>query len=301
MERAPNPDGIIDDQERIVPLIVGIGLAGISAINALIRSGMPYADFVALDADLQGLEKSLAVNKIHISPECNAGAIGWMACTEAIFAQGARQGFCNLRWLILITDLTDNTNASHMAVISQIARGHGWYIFGIVTVPVHQKAVSATYTGTLRNGMDALLVFPHDQPGEMLVTRVDEILLQAARGIAEPFAYMNLISVDLAELVAMFNKSSTVTIGVGEASGIGRALQAAKQALAYVEHTLFFRTSVFINITGWNLSMAEISKALQPVVLSFSHEGDNIFIDCHLESMEKTLRVTIITINDTEV
>lgn len=295
MERFPNADERINDQERIVPLIAGVGAAGIGAVNAIIRSGMPYADFAAIDTDRRRLKNSLAARTVHILPECaadKAGATGWTAFADALFAQGARQGFCGIRWLIIITDMADEINALHTPILTQAAKDHGWCVFGIVTAPVHKNLISAGVIEYFRNHMDALLVFPFDRSGEQSFAQADTLLLRAVKGIAEPFAYMNLISFDVADLTAVFRKTDVTGMGTGTARGESRARKAAKQALASLRNPYSYH-SVFANITGWNMSVDELCD-ISGIIQAACHTDACVSaVDCHMESMGEALRVTI--------
>ncbi len=267
MERMPNADGRIDDRERVAPLIVGLGAAGISAANAVIRSGMPCADFAAMDSDLQRLKSSLAARTIHMPPEC----VTYTACADALFARGARQGFCDLKWCIIVADMADETSVIHASALARTAKDRGWHVFGLSPAPVRKKAQPAglemgLVAKNLRKHMDALLVFPCDLPGEKGFAQTDALLSSAVKGLAEPFAHMNLISLDLADLTAAFGNPGLVDIGAGTARGEGRALRAAKQALAALPRSrLRFHTDVFINITGWNMSPHELSDIINAV------------------------------------
>ena len=53
--------------------VVGVGGAGLNAVNRMIDAGIPEVDFVAVNTDVQQLQTSDAPTKIHIGSELTRG------------------------------------------------------------------------------------------------------------------------------------------------------------------------------------------------------------------------------------
>src|SRR4030095_325061 len=53
--------------------VVGVGGAGLNAVNRMIDAGINQVDFVAVNTDVQQLQLSDAETKIHIGPELTQG------------------------------------------------------------------------------------------------------------------------------------------------------------------------------------------------------------------------------------
>jgi len=304
-ERFPNADGRIDNGERIVPSIVGIGATGISTVNALISSGMPYADFLAIDTVPQPLEKVLTPAKsIYITPEDSANAI--REAVQASFASVFKQGFSE-GWLVIIASLDDATGTAFAPVVAKVAKELGAFVFSIVTVPLPGElmpGVSAeNCLNALRCHVDVFLPFSIDRlrsattsptlPCGECHAQVETLLSHATKGIVEPFAYTNYISLDFADLRSMFNKTSVV--GMGMSYGEDRGWAAAAKALAdpLLAGVLPYAGSVLVNITGWDIHGNEISVILETVAAACCDETNIAFVDCNLEVMGEKLRVTI--------
>ena len=312
-ERFPNADGRIDNGERIVPSIVGIGATGISTVNALISSGMPYADFLAIDTVPQPLEKVLTPAKsIYITPEDSANAI--REAVQASFASVFKQGFSE-GWLVIIASLDDATGTAFAPVVAKVAKELGAFVFSIVTIPLPGElmpGVSAeNCLNALRCHVDLLLPFSIDHlrtaadPALQFHAQVETLLSYAVKGFVEFLAYTNYICIDFADLKTAFYKTSVVGMGVGTACGESRALAATKKALAdpMLAGLLPYADSIFVNITGWNIygnEINEISVILETVAAACCDETNIAFVDCNLEAMGEKLRVTIFAGSDAE-
>ena len=302
-ERFTNADGRIDNGERIVPSIVGIGATGISTVNALISSGMPYADFWAIDTVPQTLEKALGPAKsLYITPEGAENAI--REVIQASFADIAMRFFCAGDLLVIIASLDDKTSIAFAPIVARIAKELGALgVISIVTIPLSRGLMTGVSAENcliaLRCHVDMLLPFSIDRlrtaadPALQFHAQEGTLLSHATKGIVEPFAYTNYISLDFADLRSMFNKTSVV--GMGMSCGEDRGWAAAAKALAdpLLAGVLPYADSVLVNITGWNIHGNEISVILETVAAACCNETNIAFVDCNLEVMGEKLRVTI--------
>ena len=57
---------------------------------------------------------------------------------------------------------------------------------------------------------------------------VDEVLLRGVQGISDIIVIPGLINVDFADVRAVMQASGSALMGIGKASGEGRAMEAAK-------------------------------------------------------------------------
>ena len=53
--------------------VVGVGGAGLNAVNRMIDAGIPEVEFVAINTDMQQLRNSDAPTKLHIGSELTRG------------------------------------------------------------------------------------------------------------------------------------------------------------------------------------------------------------------------------------
>ncbi len=89
----------------------------------------------------------------------------------------------------------------------------------------------------LKENVDALIVIPNDKLIEVVERRttmreaflvVDEVLLRGVQGISDIIVIPGLINVDFADVRAVMQASGSALMGIGKASGEGRAMEAAK-------------------------------------------------------------------------
>ncbi|HBX76431.1 MAG TPA: cell division protein FtsZ, partial [Acidimicrobiaceae bacterium] len=96
-----------------------------------------------------------------------------------------------------------------------------------------------TGIGNLKERVDTQIVIPNDRllavandKTSMLnaFKMADEVLLQGVQGITDLITTPGLINTDFADVKMIMHDAGTALLGVGVASGEGRAANAARQA-----------------------------------------------------------------------
>ena len=120
--------------------VVGVGGAGINAVDRMIDSGISQVEFVAVNTDIQALHMSDAPTKIHIGREITQG-LGSGADPE-VGRLAAEEGYDQLKHALRGADMVfvaagegGGTGSGAAPVVAKIARELGALTVGIVTIP----------------------------------------------------------------------------------------------------------------------------------------------------------------------
>src|SRR5436190_12325304 len=141
--------------------VVGVGGAGLNAVNRMIDAGINQVEFVAVNTDMQQLQMSDAETKIHIGRELTKG-LG-SGAEPTVGRQAAEEGYDQIKQALRGTDMVfvtagegGGTGTGAAPIVAKIAHDLGALTVGIVTLPF-------TFEGTKRrtaamNGIDELRV-----------------------------------------------------------------------------------------------------------------------------------------------
>jgi cell division protein FtsZ len=152
MERAPEPHP--DWREQPQPYapaaprnvaepvlrVVGVGGAGVNAVNRMIEAGVEGVEFIAVNTDVQSLEHSSAKTRVHIGSETTRG-LG-SGSNPDLGRAAAMEEYDHLKSLIKGSDMVfitagsgGGTGTGAAPVVARIAREVGSLTVGIVTKP----------------------------------------------------------------------------------------------------------------------------------------------------------------------
>src|SRR5207245_9757740 len=183
---------------------------------------------------------------------------------------------------------------------------------GVVTRPVmfegKRRLKQADHgIAELKNAVDTLITIPNqrllavaDEKTTLLDTfkKADEVLLNAVQGISDLITIPGLINVDFADVRTIISNMGVALMGTGTATGEGRAMAAAKQA---VESPLLEdiridgATGILINITaGPQLTPVQLNQACS-LIQEAAHEDANIIFGSVIaDAMGDRLKITVI-------
>src|SRR5829696_7930222 len=184
--------------------VVGVGGAGLNAINRMVDAGVSQVEFVAVNTDLQQLQTSEAPVKIHIGRELTRGlgsgadpAVGRRAAEESV--DQIKQALRGSDMVFVTAGEGGGTGSGAAPVVARIAREVGALTVGIVTTPfrfegTRRKAQAEAGAQALRDACDTVIVIPNDRLLEVLdrstsmldAFRVaDDVLRQGVQGITD--------------------------------------------------------------------------------------------------------------------
>ena len=158
--------------------VVGVGGAGLNAVNRMIDAGINQVEFLAVNTDLQQLQMSDAETKIHIGRDLTKG-LG-SGSEPSIGRQAADEAYDQIKQALRGTDMVfvtagegGGTGTGAAPVVAQIARSLGALTVGIVTMPFNfegTKRRSQAMVGIdeLRAACDTTIVIPNERLLEVL-------------------------------------------------------------------------------------------------------------------------------------
>src|SRR5436190_6068690 len=173
LHRVPEPGAYI-----AVIRVVGVGGAGLNAVNRMIDADISQVEFVAVNTDIQQLQMSDAPVKIHIGRELTEG-LGSGADPD-LGRRAAEEAYDQVKRALRGSDMVfvtagegGGTGSGAAPVVARIARELGALTVGIVTTPVkfegsRRKRQADVGVEELREACDTVIVIPNDRLLEVL-------------------------------------------------------------------------------------------------------------------------------------
>src|SRR4051812_28230848 len=120
--------------------VVGVGGAGLNALDRMMDAGITQVDFIAVNTDIQQLQMSDAPAKVHIGSDLTEG-LGSGADPE-IGRRAAEESYDQIKRALRGSDMVfvtagegGGTGSGAAPVVARIAREIGALTVGIVTTP----------------------------------------------------------------------------------------------------------------------------------------------------------------------
>ena len=280
--------------------VVGVGGAGINAVNRMMDAGIAQVDFVAVNTDAQQLELSDAPAKIHIGQSITQG-LGSGADPET-GRRAAEEGFDHVRAALRGSDMVfvtagegGGTGTGAAPVVARIARDLGALTVGIVTTPfkfegTRRRVAAESGVEELRAACDTVIVIPNDRLLEVLDRSTsmidafkiaDDVLRQGVQGICDLITMPGLINLDFADVRTVMADAGSALMGIGysEASD-GRAREAAERALRspLIDTEIVGARGILLSIAGGeDLTLLEVNEAAEVVRQAATDDTNIIF------------------------
>jgi cell division protein FtsZ len=296
--------------------VVGVGGAGVNAVNRMVEAEIEGVEFLAINTDLQSLQQSAAHDTLHIGDSITRG-LG-SGSNPDLGRQAAREEYDRIKGLLRGSDMIfiaagagGGTGTGAAPVVAQIARELGALTVGIVTRPFQfegsrrrdQAEVGIT---ALADEVDTLIVVPNNRLLTVLdrntsmveAFRVaDDVLRQGVQGISDLVTLPGLINLDFADVRTIMSNAGNALLGIGMGTGDRRAIDAAEQAVAspLLETSMEGARSILLSITGGrDLSLWEVNEAAKAVAEA-AHPDANIIFGAMLdEKLDDQVWVTVV-------
>jgi len=145
---------------------------------------------------------------------------------------------------------------------------------------------------------DRLLTVSNDKTSMVNAFKIaDEVLLQGVRGITDLITVPGLINTDFADVKMVMTNAGTAIMGIGSATGEGRAVNAARAAITspLLEASIEGARGILLNIAGGtDLGLFEVNEAAE-IIHSVAHPDANIIFGAVIDdNMGDEVRVTVI-------
>ncbi len=279
--------------------VVGVGGAGLNAVNRMIDAGISQVEFVAVNTDMQQLQISDAPVKIHIGRELTQG-LGSGAEPD-IGRRAAEESYDQIKNALRGSDMVfvtagegGGTGTGAAPAVAKIARELGALTVGIVTTPfrfegTRRKASSDAGVEELRAACDTVIVIPNDRLLEVLDRSTsmldafkiaDDVLRQGVQGITDLITMPGLINLDFADVRTVMRDAGSALMGIGYATGEDRAKVAAERALKspLIDTEIVGARGILLSIAGGeDLTLLEVNDAAEAVRAAATDDTNIIF------------------------
>ncbi len=296
--------------------VIGAGGGGNNAVNRMVEAQLQGVEFIAVNTDKQALHTSQAEHKIQIGEKLTRGLgaganpdVGKRAAEESKdeivkVLQGADMVF-------VTAGMGGGTGTGAAPVIAQLAKEMGILTVGVVTKPfvfegkVRMKNAESGIS-ELKSKVDTLITIPNDRLLQIVQKNTsmldafsiaDDVLKQGIQSISDLIAVPGLINLDFADVTSIMKEKGLAHMGIGNATGENRALEAARQAIQspLLETSIRGAKGVLLNITGGaNLGLFEINEASTLVQESCDPEANIIFGASIREDLGEEISITVI-------
>jgi cell division protein FtsZ len=296
--------------------VIGVGGGGVNAVNRMIESGLRGVEFVAVNTDAQALLMSDADVKLDIGRDLTRG-LG-AGSDPDVGRQAAEEHRDEIEQVIEGADMVfvtagegGGTGTGAAPVIAELAKSLGALTIAVVTRPFgfegRRRAVQAENgIVNLKEKVDAQIVIPNDRlltvsnektALQSAFEMADEVLLQGVQGITNLITTPGLINTDFADVKMILKDAGSALMGVGQATGESRALNAARNAISspLLEASIEGARGILLNISGpSDLGLFEVNEAAE-VIHGVAHPDANIIFGTVVDDeMENDVRVTVI-------
>ena len=296
--------------------VVGVGGAGVNAVNRMIDAGMNGVEFIAVNTDAQALLMSEADIKLDIGRQLTRGLgagsdpeVGRAAAEEHL--EEIEEVLKGADMVFITAGKGGGTGTGAAPVIAEVAKSLGALTIGVVTRPFafegRRRSVQADAgIQRLKEKVDTLIIIPHARLLTLADAKTsvidafkmaDEVLLHGVQGITDLINLPGLINTDFADVKMVMHDAGSAIMGIGLASGEGRAVNAARHAITspLLEASIEGARGILLNIAGGrNLGLFEVNEAAE-AIHSVAHPDANIIFGSVIDdALGDSVRVTVI-------
>ena len=295
-------------------IVIGVGGAGNNAVNRMIDENIGGVEFIGINTDKQALTLCKAPTLIQIGEKLTKGLgagaqpeIGEKAAEESMEELSSAVKGADM--VFVTCGMGGGTGTGAAPVVAKIAKEQGILTVGVVTKPfkfeAKQRMVNAlSGIDRLKESVDTLIVIPKDKLLEIVdrrttmpdaLKKADEVLQQAVQGITDLINLPALINLVFADVSTVMKDKGMAHIGIGNAKGDDKAIEAVKLAVAspLLETTINGATHVIINISG-DISLMDANDAASYVQDLAGDNANIIFGAKYDESMTDEATITVI-------
>ena len=297
--------------------VVGVGGGGGNAVNRMIANGLKKVSFVALNTDVQALQRSNAQTRIAIGKELTGGLgaggqpeVGEKAAQES--KEEIKKELESADMVFITAGMGGGTGTGAAAVVAEIAKSCNALTVAVVTTPFTfegKKKLSLAEQGIekLRKSVDTLIIIPNQHllnvveqntPIKKAFLLADSALLQAVQGISDLITEPGEINIDFADVKTVMKGKGDALIGLGFGEGTNRAVEAAKQSInnPLLENaSIEGAKAVLVNIAGGdNLTLQEYQDVVELITANVDEEALITAGQSYNPALGERIRVTVV-------
>jgi cell division protein FtsZ len=296
--------------------VIGLGGGGGAAITRMIAEKIKGVEFIAVNTDVQALHQNPAPTKISVGKTVTRGLgagmdpdMGRRAVEEN---QNEIRNAINAADMVFLTcGLGGGTGSGGVPEVAKLAKDVGALTIAVVTKPfgfegAQRKRIADEAFNELIQHVDTVISIPNDRVLQIVDKKtslidafkvVDDVLRQGVQGISELITVPGIINVDFADVKAIMEDAGSALMGIGSAEGEGRAVEAAKQAVAspLLELSIDGAKGILFTVTGGpDLGMHEVAEAAKVITSSADEDAKVIFGANIDENMGEAVRITVV-------
>lgn len=297
--------------------VIGVGGGGGNAISSMItEGGIPGVEFVAVNTDAQALLHNKATLKIQIGDNLTRGLgsggdpeVGRQAAEES--REKIKEELAGADMVFITAGEGGGTGTGAAPIVAEVAKESGALTVAVVTKPFDfegSKRRNAAEDGIhkLKEKVDTMIVVPNQKilmvvdkktPIVEAFKKIDSVLHQGVKGIAELITMPGLINVDFADVRTVMSNAGTALMGIGMGSGEKRAMTAMKQAISspLLDTSIEGARGILFNVIGGSdLTMTEIDEAASMIAKVVDSDADIIFGAAIDDKMMDSIKITLI-------
>jgi len=300
--------------------ILGIGGAGVNALDRLLLDGVPATDLVAVNTDVQSLVASVAGDKVQIGRATTRGLgtggdpeLGYIAAEES--AEELRSVLEGASLVFLLVGLGGGTGSGAAPLIANYARQANALVVVFATLPFtferkRRMDQASEALAALQQQADVVVCFENDRMSDAVdphagieepFDAADQILSQSVRAIAALVGQRGLLHLGLDALATTLRgQNARCVFGFGEAEGDNRAHEALGRALKSPlldrGRLLDDTAHVIVHVAGGpDLTLNEVQILMEELNRHLGEETHVLFGCATDAALRGRLRVTILS------
>jgi cell division protein FtsZ len=282
----------------------------------MVDSGIKGVEFIAINTDVQALHYNKASKKLHIGKSVTRGLgagmnpeLGKQAAEES--QNDIRDALKDSDMVFVTCGLGGGTGTGASPIIAEIARDLGALTVAVVTKPFnfeggHRRSISERGLAELADKVDTIITISNDKLLQVIdkktslleaFTVADDVLKQGVQGIAEIITIPGIINADFADVKAVMSNAGSALMGIGQATGENKAIEAAKAAISspLLDMSIEGARGVVFTITGGpGLGMNEVNEAAKVITASADDEAKVIFGAVVNDKMKDEVKITVV-------
>ena len=276
--------------------VFGVGGAGISVLELMLKPGLPGAGFVAVDTDAQSLAASAAPEKVHLETRLlrglGTGGDPDRGRTLAEEQLPKLKSLCDgADAVFILAGLGGGAGTGVTPVLARAAKEAGALALGFVTTPFEcegsrRQRLAQHGLAEFKSSADGAICLPNQKVIRMIDENTsvletfkitNEFLANGVRGVWRLLMHKGLIEIHFADLAALIrDRHAESSFAVAEAMGPTRSREVMDKLLAHPMldggQVLADSEAVLVSLVGGSdLTMAEVSRVMEQVTRQCEH------------------------------
>jgi cell division protein FtsZ len=305
--------------------VIGCGGGGNNALaNLLEQTDLEHVKLIVANTDIQDLNKSKCANKIQLGPISTQGLgaggdprRGYLAAEESI--EDIQNAIAGHHMIFCAFSAGGGTGSGAAQVVVDAAHDQNSLIICVTTTPFsfegsRRMKVAKQCIADIEEQCDILVVVANDRVLSIsnastsmqdAFQAVDNVLAGFVSSITRIITKPGLVNIDFADVrSALYDMRARAMIGIGEAEGDNRGLNAAEQALSSPllgDCSLKAARSVIVSVEGGkDMSLMDVNAAVERIQKEVSGDLEEDS-DCRFffgasfdDTLEGKIKVTLL-------